>query len=123
MTTGTTVYSRLTSYSGISALVGTRVYPLNLPQKPTYEAITYQRISNGPQNGSTTIRESRWQISCWAETYAEAHALAVQVKTALEEWTANGIKMAYVVNEIDDYDDEAEVYRTLVDVILVTTGD
>lgn len=123
MTIGTQVRDRLTGYAGVSALVSTRVYPLQLPQRPTYEAISYQRISNGPQNGSTAIRESRWQISAWAETYSEAHALAVQVKLAMEEWTDDGIKMAYVVNELDDYDDEVKVYRIIVDVMLVTTGD
>lgn len=123
MTIGTLVKSTLTGNSGVSALVSTRVYPLQLPQKPTYEAITYQRISNGPQNGSTAIRDSRWQISCWAETYAEAHVLAAAVKTAFEYLTDDSIKMAYVVNELDDYDDEAKAYRTIVDVILVTTGD
>lgn len=123
MTIGTLVKSALTGNSGVSALVSTRVYPLQLPQKPTYEAITYQRISNGPQNGSTAIRDSRWQISCWAEEYGEAHVLAVAVKTAFEDLTDDSIKMAYVVNELDDYDDEAKAYRTIVDVILVTTGD
>lgn len=123
MTVGALVKARLTGYSGTSAIVGTRVYPLRLPQNPTYEAITYQRISNGPQNGSTEIRESRWQINCWAQTYAEAHTLAGQVKAAFENWTDDNIKMAYVANEIDDDNDEVKVYRTIVDVMLVTTGD
>lgn len=130
MTIGALVYSRLTGYAGISALVSTRVYPLKLPQPPTLEAITYERVSNGPQNGTTDIRESRWQINCWAETYSEAHALARQVKLAFEEHKdtdqSPGIKQSYVVNEFDDYDDQpgvTGVYRTIVDVILVTTGD
>lgn len=123
MTVGTLLHDALVNNAGIGAIVSTRVYPIKLPQKPTYEAITYQRISNTAQNGSTNIRESRWQIDCWAETYAEAHTLANAVKAGLEEYRNTNIKQAYIVNEIDDYDDDAKVYRTIVDVILVTTGD
>jgi hypothetical protein len=117
----------LSGNSGVTTLVSTRIYPLKLPQNPTYEAISFQRISNTPTNGNTDLRESRWQINCWADTYVESQALALAVKTALEEYkdtTATpGIKQAYVANEQDDYDDDAKVFRTIVDVILVTTGD
>lgn len=118
---------RLTTASGVSALVDTRVYPLLLPQTPTYPALTYQRISNTAQNGSTALRQSRWQVNCWAETYVGAEALAAAVKAALEEWTdtdqATQVKMGRVVNELDDYDDEADVYRVMIDVMLDTIGD
>ena len=122
------LYSALANNSGVSALVGTRIYPLILPKnKPTYPAITYQRISNTATNGSTALRESRWQVNCWGATYTAAHGLAVAAKAALEEHKDTnqtpGIKQSYVVNEIDDYDDQTKVYRVIVDVILVTTGD
>lgn len=127
MTLGAVIAARLTGYSGVSALVGTRIYPLELPQKPTYPAIRYQRISNTDTNGNTALRETRWQIDCWGQTYAAATALAAQVKAAFEGFTDTnqtpGIKQSYVVNEGDDYDDQAKVFRTIVEVILVTTGD
>jgi len=117
----------LSSSAGVTAIVGTRIYPLELPQTPTYEAITYQRVSNTAQQGSTALRQSRYQINCWAAKYSEAQELAVAVKTALEEYTDTdqipGIKMSQVANEFDDYDIEATVYRTVIDVILTTTGD
>lgn len=115
------------SVSGVTAIVGSRTYPMLLPQNPTYPAITYGRISNTGTNGSTALKETRYQIDCWAATYAGTQTLAAAVKAALEEHTDTdqtpGIKMSRVVNEIDDYDSDAEVYRTIVDVILVTTGD
>lgn len=121
------VYHALSGASGIAALVSTRIYPLVLPQSSSYPAISYQRISNSPQQGSTDLRSTRWQINCWASTYTGAQTLATAVKTALEEYTATAtaprIKMALVVNELDDYDSEANVYRVIVDVILITSGD
>lgn len=128
MTIDTLLYAALAADSGVSSKVGTRIYPLILlGNKPTLPAITFQRISNTAQNGSTAIRESRWQVNCWAETYTATQALAAAVKAALEEYKKTdatpGIKQSYIVNELDDYDDDAKVYRTIVDVILVTTGD
>ena len=111
----------------IAAIVGTRVYPSLLPQTPTYPALTYQRISNTAQNGSTALRQSRWQVNCWATTYIGAQALATVVKAAMEEWTdtdqAPMVKMCQVVNEIDDYDDEVDVHRVIVDLMIDTIGD
>jgi len=134
MTIAVLLRDALAENSGVSSKVSTRIYPLLLPENnPTLPAITYQRISNTATNGSTALRETRWQISCWAKRsegisgYKAAQELAASVKSALEEYRDTsetpGIKQAYVVNENDDYDDEARVYRTIVDVMLVTTGD
>ena len=127
MTIAARLKGALSGNSGVTTLVSTRIYPLKLPQNSTYEAISYQRISNTPTDGSTALRNSRWQINCWADTYAESQALALAVKAALEEYSDTtatpGIKEGHVANEQDDYDDDAKVFRTIVDVILVTTGD
>ena len=127
MTIAALVKGALAENAGVSSIVSTRIYPLKLPQNPTYEAISYQRISNTGQDGTSTLRQSRWQINCWASTYGEAQALATAVKDALEEYVAisetPGINMARVVNELDDWDEESDVYRVMIDVILHTTGD
>jgi hypothetical protein len=113
--------------SGVSALVSTRIYPLRLPQHPTYPALTYQRISNSGQDGTSNRKESRWQINCWATTHLAAVSLSAAVKAFAEEWhdvsETPSIEWARVVGEYDDEDDEAKVYRTIVDVILITKGD
>ena len=127
MTIGILLHAGLAGDSGISSIVGARIYPLKLPQSPTYEAISYERISNTGQDGTSNRKESRWQINCWARTYAEAQTLSAAVKAFAEEWhdadQTPGIAWARVVNELDDYDETAEVYRVIVDVILHTTGD
>lgn len=121
------MHQALSGGAAIAALVSTRIYPLVLPQSVAYPAISYQRISNTGQMGTTALRESRWQVNCWALTYTAAQALAVAVKNALEEYTATAtaprIKMVLVVNELDDFDPEANIFRVIVDVMLTTSGD
>lgn len=127
MSIGILLRDRLVADATVLGLVSSRVYPLQLPQTPTYPAISYQRISNTAQNGSTAIRESRWQVNCWASTYAGAVSLAEATKSAVEEFSdvseTPGIKMGRVVNELDDFDPETEAYRVVIDVMLTTTGD
>lgn len=120
--------SGLAANSGVAALVGTRIYPLVfVNNNPTLPAITYQRISGSGTNGSTALRESRYQINCWANTHVAASGVAAAVKAFAEEFSDTtstpGIKMALVVNESDDYDDQTKIFRVIVDVMLTTTGD
>lgn len=120
MTTGTALYDRLTGHAGTAALISTRCYRLRMPDNPTMPALVLQRISSSGQSGTSEVRTSRWQVSCWATTSAGAEALATQVRAALEEWSggSSDIKMVVVVSELEDYDDDSELYRVIVDALL-----
>lgn len=119
MSIAAVLYDRLTTYAGTSALIGTRCYRMRLPDKPTLPAIVYQRVGSSEQQGSSDIREARYQFDCWATTSAAAEALSTQVRTALEDWTggSSAIKYARVANELDDYEPDEEVYRVIMDVL------
>ncbi len=121
------VYTQLAADAGVSALVSTRIYPRRLPQSPSMPAVTYQRVSSAPKMGTTNVRRSRYQLNCWDLTPDGAQALADAAKAAMEEHTDTnqtpGIKMAVVINEIDSTDDETELERVIVDVLLTTIGD
>lgn len=115
------LYTYLTGYAGLVALVGTRVYPVQLPQEATLPALTYQRIS-GPrthtQNGVSILARPRIQVDCWASSYAGAKAVATQVRLALDGHKAAGEVWASVLdNDIDDLDAETGRYRVIMDVL------
>lgn len=120
MSTGAALYDRLTGHAGTAALIGTRCYRLRMPDNPTMPAVVMQRVSGTGQQGTSEVRQGRWQLSCWAITSAGAEALATQVRTALEEWSGGSseIKMVTVVSELEDYEDDAELYRVIVDALL-----
>jgi len=42
------LFDRVTTHGSTQPLIGTRFYPLNLPQSPTYPAATYRRVSTAP---------------------------------------------------------------------------
>lgn len=128
---GKAISARLKAHAGTAALVGTRVRPSRLEQGVKYPAIVYQVIGS-PRTHlmGDTSDASRWvtanmQVDCYAKTYAEAQALAEQVRLALSRWsgTAGGVAVEVVFFEdardmdeptLVDHGDEG-VYRVMMD--------
>ncbi len=123
------LYSYLSTYAGLAALVGTRIYPLVLPQNPTLPAITYQKVSRAGERAmsspSPRVTRSRFQFSCWGTTYGSVKDVAAQLKAALQDYQGlmggtGGVTVldADVANEQDIYEPEAFVYHLPVDVMI-----
>lgn len=80
----------------IASLVGTRVYPLRLPQKPTLPALVVTRISGeriGQLRGAASAAEPRYQIDAWTSPETGGHkgalALGKAVRNRLEGYTGD----------------------------------
>ncbi len=122
------LYSYLSGYAGLTALVGTRIYPLVMPQNVTMPAIRYQRISSSriySHDGPNKLTHPRFQFSCFAESYATAKAVANQVRFALAGYqgTMGGaggvtVQFAIVDDEVDLYEDETKLHHVAVDVVV-----
>ena len=91
------IYDILKNNSGVSALVGTRIYPLAIPQDATLPAIQYQKISSRgyyTHDGEAAVR-SRIQISAVAETYEAADDIAGAIQSCLSGYrnAAAGVRI------------------------------
>jgi hypothetical protein len=127
MSLETEVRARLAADGTISGLVSTRIFPLMLPQNPTYPALVFRRIS-GPRmhdlQGSIGRGTARLQIDSWATGYLGAQALAAAVRSSLDGFTGMLTSLHAVIkldNEIDDYDDDADKYRVIQDFRIIHT--
>ncbi len=117
-----TLYNYLTGHAGLKSLVGSRIYPMQLPQNVMLPALTYQRIS-GPRvhgvGGRPILARPRIQIDSWATSYANAKVLSAEVRAALDGHRAAEDAWGCILdNEIDDYDAETGRYRVIIDVII-----
>jgi len=113
---GAGIYTKLTGNGTVAGLVSARVYPLILPQKPTLPAVAYQQVSDGANEGTTSLHGQWYQFGCFALTYAGAQALANAVEAALEEEPGVGWKSCYRIGRNDDYDVATDSIRVTVDV-------
>lgn len=128
MTIEAAVIQHLLAHPGVAALVGDRIYPMRLPQRPTYPALTCQKVS-GPRvtakDGPAGLAQARMQVSCWAKSYPDAKAVAEQVRRALAGFSgvmggAGGVKveMTQLENEVDMYEPETGIYHVPVDFVI-----
>jgi len=123
---GEAIHERLASHAGVSAKVGSRVFPKRPPQAPSSPFVVYELVSAPRESAMGRDTDSRpvFQITAWASSHAEAVATATEVKNALSRFhgtvTVDGsdfeIKSGFVQAEIDRFDDDVELEGRQVDI-------
>jgi hypothetical protein len=95
MTLGDSIRSILLADSTVSGLVGTRIYPQELPLQCTLPALVYSFPSNPFQ---IHARSARCQISCYAKGYDERENLRQSVEDTLKFFSGlnNGIAIEII---------------------------
>lgn len=112
-------------FSALYSLVNGRCYPIKLPERATFPALTYFQVSgseNNTHDGYDNTSINRWQISCWAKTYKEAKELASAVKQQLRAFSGSLIyvvRKSTVGNETDLYEPDTGVYHIPVEFIFL----
>ena len=111
--------------SAISALIGTRMHGVILPQKPTMPAIVMTDITAKDEydtEGATDLSWGRFQFDSWAETLAGARTLGKAVKNKLSGFSGTAgsetISGAFINNKQDLYDPETKNHRMSMDFII-----
>ena len=120
------IYTRATTHAGTTALIGTRFYPGILPQNATLPAVTYQKISDPMVKrvmaGVTNVRYPRVQLDVWAATYAQCEAVAVQLRTAFQDYatSSGGLTLAFTIvdSEFDNHEADNQLFRRTMDLRL-----
>jgi hypothetical protein len=114
----------------IAGLVGTRIYPLLLPQSPTLPALTYQWISLVPvhsMDGPSGLVARRLQVDCWGSTYLAIETLAEAVRNRLDGYqgsllagspSGSVVQGVFRAMERDGYEEAPALYRRTVDFML-----
>lgn len=69
-------------YELLKGYVGNRVYPLTMPENPTYPCMTYQQISH-VNDPTVNVSYPTFQLDIWTQTYKE--------NTELRDTIVNGI--------------------------------
>jgi len=117
------IFARLNTYAGVSALVSGRIYPIHLPQNPTYPCVVYTRIANEHINnldGSAGLSKPWIQIDAWADDPMEARDIGEQIRLGLQGYSgspASGVKIHGVELDSDreTYEYEVMKYRHSAD--------
>jgi hypothetical protein len=107
MNTGKAVYGILSTNSGVTDLVSTRIFPEIAEQEAATPFIVYQLQSVAPEDthdGPSKLDEVRFEFICYADTYDQAADVGVKVRAALDRvsGTYNGVNVESVqFNDVD----------------------
>jgi hypothetical protein len=106
--------------TALRALVGRRIYPLRLPQKPTLPAVVYRRIDTPTDysHDGPGPSQPRFQFDCWAETLAAGIAVAAALRTALATLNSVGTRNVMISDELDLSEPDTGYYRREVDALI-----
>lgn len=112
------IYSMLIANSGVSSLVGTRVFPVAPPQGDIGPSVVYHRITeiaDYNMQSDSGLLLSRFQIDAWADRADLATQLGAAVFDCLSGFRGiQGtieIQAIFMVSARDDYDSLAKMHR------------
>ena len=114
---GTTIYSALSNAEAITAIVGTRIYPVVMPQEEKGVSIVYSIGSNNPdqtKDGPSTLETYFFEIYCVSKRYTEVDALASLVRSTLEAYTSTAVQTIRYQSEADDFEFETRSYLRII---------
>lgn len=127
----TALTSHLLNHAGLSALIGTRVYPEKMPASTsatpnTMPLVTYQLIDEPMVTTHTNnnLFMARVQIDAWGGSYKSAHAVADQVFLALQGYRgAMGDQSVEVGGcfrnaKRDQSNEDVELFRVIQDFVI-----
>lgn len=122
--------AHLRADAGLSALVGARIYPVQLPQRATLPALTYTRVSRSATRHRSSPRaghhRSRIQFDVWANDYGGVLAARSALFDAMGALTRTGeprIDVSLVQDDRDALEAESGRWRAIVDYMISHKGD
>ena len=101
------VYTLLINAPAVTAIVGTRVFPVRVSQSAAYPYIRYMRAAGArwrSTQGPSGKAQPLIQVDCYAATYAEVKTLANAVRQTLDGYrgTVAGVRVGSISLETDE---------------------
>lgn len=112
MSAETEIYSALSGFAGLTALVSTRIHPDVLPTEAIYPAVVYSRQTTVPIrsiSGHSFGADVSIQVGSWGKTRTQVDQVSDQVEDAL---VAAGM---YPKGRNSGYDPETDLFASVIE--------
>lgn len=96
------VIQYLLAQTGLADLIGTKLYPEELPQKTELPGVTYIKISDVKDHlltGQSNVDSPVFQFTVFSFTKSEARNVSNQIKKALKDYS--GVLSGLVIQKIE----------------------
>lgn len=115
------IITRLNAFPAVASLLGTRIYPLILPQNPTLPAAQFNVVDATPRENlfaKAGLYRYEIQIDIFTNTYAEVVTGENVVRLALQGYDNLGsggdIQAIHHLMSFDDYEKEIANYKKVL---------
>lgn len=116
------IYSALAGNGILTALVLTRIYPLDVPQEAILPYVVFSKtggIRHSAMGTDLSLMESRIEVEIWADSLKEARAVADAVRGVMQRWrgTYGGVVVqdSLITAEYDEYSSDDDAYQSVID--------
>ena len=106
----------------IAGLVSTRIWGKDLPQDPTLPALVVTNVTSEDDYnaaGADDLVQARFQIDCWATTYAVCLQLANAVRSKLSGYSgaagSESVKGSFKRSSNDETQDSTGYHRRMLE--------
>jgi hypothetical protein len=122
--------SLLNADATMSGLIAGRIYPLVLPETPTYPALTYRTISSVPTldlNGNVIESKTRIEFTAWSTVYSDCKTIQKAIRNVLDSYSGtlpDGTIVQFTWRDgsaVDAFDDVRRAYNSSLDYRLIHT--
>jgi hypothetical protein len=123
---GKLIYSRLSTASNITAIIGSNIYPDITPQNVDYPFIVYSIIDSSPvdfKDGQSNLEEIDLQIDVYTQNYDTTQNLSNLIRNRLDRFvgTLEGVEVQtikYVRQSSQVFNAELSVYWVSIDFMI-----
>jgi hypothetical protein len=112
----------LSSDPTVTAAIAGRIYPVILPETPTYPALTYRILSNVPTydlTGAVIGERTRIEFTAWSTVYGDCQNVHDAIRSVLDGFngatTGGGFVVVRDGGAVDDFDVDRRAYTSSVD--------
>lgn len=123
------LFKYLSSYQGLIALVGDRIYPYVMPDGCEKPSITYQRIGTEvvhTMQNDPGLTSPLFQINCWSEDFLDLLKVAKQVKLALQDFSGLmgdiAVQSVSLEDERQEYESDTKLHSIQLDFLIWYIG-
>ena len=119
------IFAYLSNVSAVTDIVGLRMYPVFNPQNTIYPSLMWILIEENPvhlMGTDAALAQNLYRFISYAKTSDEADALALQVTTALQDFSGQmggtdgiTVQRIFMEGESELYSDDDRVYKVQQD--------
>lgn len=101
------LYARSQAHAGLSALIGTRFFPVTAPQGVALPYCVFTQLGDDPTHAmsdDTGLVSARYEIACYAGDYDAARSVGAQVRDAFSRYSGTPSALKIEAIFLEDVD-------------------